>query len=156
MSDFAATDLAFAIGHHLLIFALAAVLAFEIGAIKPGMTGKDVRRVGRVDAWYGILAALILIVGFGRINFAAKGWAYYAHNHFFWAKMASFAMVGILSIWPTMAVIRWRRAAAADAAFAPADDRIRAVRRFLWAEVFFFALIPIFAAAMARGYGEMP
>jgi uncharacterized membrane protein len=29
-------------------------------------------------------------------------------------------------------------------------------RRFIWAEVFFFALIPIFAAAMARGFGEMP
>jgi putative membrane protein len=154
MPDFATTDLAFAIGHHLLIFALAAVLAFEIGAIRPGMTGKDVRRVGHVDAWYGILAGLILIVGFGRVNFAAKGWAYYAHNHFFWAKMASFAMVGILSIWPTMAVIRWRRTLAADAAFAPADAQIRAVRRFLWAEVFFFALIPIFAAAMARGYGS--
>jgi putative membrane protein len=149
MPDFATTDLAFAIGHHLLIFALAAVLAFEIGAIKPGMTGSDARRVGRVDAWYGILAALILIVGFGRINFAAKGWAYYAHNHFFWAKMASFAMVGILSIWPTMAIIRWRRTGAT-----PTDAQVAAVRRFLWAEVFFFALIPVFAAAMARGYGS--
>lgn len=82
MPDFATTDLAFAIGHHLLIFALAAVLAFEIGAIRPGMTGADVRRVGRVDAWYGILAGLILIVGFSRAVFAAKGWAYYSHNHF--------------------------------------------------------------------------
>jgi putative membrane protein len=154
MPDFATTDLAFAIGHHLLIFALAAVLAFEIGAIKQGMTGADVHRVGRVDIWYGILAALILIVGFGRVNFAAKGWAYYAHNHFFWAKMAAFAMVGILSIWPTLAVIRWRRMAAADPGFAPAAGQIRIVRRFLWTEVFFFALIPVFAAAMARGYGS--
>jgi len=154
MPDFAATDLAFAIGHHLLIFALAAVLAFEIGAIKPGMTGNDARRVGRVDAWYGILAGLILIVGFGRANFAAKGWTYYSHNHFFWAKIACFAMVGILSIWPTVAIIRWRRAA--DPGFAPSGDQIRTVRRFLWAEVFFFALIPVFAAMMARGYGEMP
>jgi uncharacterized membrane protein len=28
------------------------------------------------------------------------------------------------------------------------------VRRFLYAEVALFALLPIFAAAMARGYGE--
>jgi putative membrane protein len=153
MPDFATTDLALAIGHHLLIFALAAVLAFEIGAIKQGMSGNDVRRVGRVDIWYGILAGLILIVGFARANYAAKGWAYYSHNHFFWAKIASFAVVGILSIWPTLAVIRWRRTAASDPAFAPGDAQIRTVRRFLWAEVFFFALIPIFAAAMARGYG---
>ncbi|HXC53694.1 MAG TPA: DUF2214 family protein [Rhizomicrobium sp.] len=153
MPDFATTDLAFAIGHHLLIFALAAVLAFEIGAIRPGMSGRDVRRVGRVDAWYGILAALILIVGFARAVYAAKGWDYYSHNHFFWAKIGCFAIVGLLSIWPTVAVIRWRRTLAGDPGFAPGDAAIRTVRRFLWLEVFFFALIPAFAAAMARGYG---
>jgi len=153
MPDFATTDLAFAVGHHLLIFALAAVLAFEIGAVRRGMTGADVRRVGRVDAWYGILAGLILIVGFSRAVFAAKGWAYYSHNHFFWAKIGAFAIVGLLSIQPTMALIRWRRASGGDTGFAPADAAVRGVRRFLWLEVFFFALIPVFAAAMARGYG---
>ena len=156
MPDFATTDLAFAIGHHLLIFALAAVLAFEIGAIKPGMTGGDVTRVGKVDIWYGILAALILIVGFSRAVFAAKGWAYYSHNHFFWAKIGCFAIVGLLSIQPTVAVIRWRGALKDDPGFAPNARQVGTVRRFLWTEVFFFALIPVFAAAMARGYGSMP
>jgi len=153
--DFASTDLAFAIGHHLLIFALAAVLAFEIGAIKPGMTGADAARVGKVDLWYGILAALIIAVGFSRAVFAAKGWDYYSHNHFFWAKIGAFAVVGLLSIQPTVAIIRWRRAFAKDASFAPSDGAVRMSRRFLWLEVFFFALIPIFAAAMARGYGSV-
>ena len=153
MADFATLDLALAIGHHLLIFALAAVLAFEIGAIKLGMSGADAARVGRVDLWYGILAALIVIVGFPRAVFAAKGWDYYAHNHFFWAKMAAFALVGLLSIQPTVALIGWRRAHRGDAAFAPGAQQVRTVRRFLWLEVFFFALIPVFAAAMARGYG---
>jgi putative membrane protein len=151
--DFATADLALAIGHHLLIFALAAVLAFEIGAIKPGMTGNDIIRVGKVDIWYGILAALILIVGFTRAVYAAKGWAYYSVNHFFWAKITAFAIVGLLSIQPTIAVIRWRGALKDDPGFAPNARQIATVRRFLWAEVFFFALIPIFAAAMARGYG---
>ena len=95
MPDFATTDLAFAIAHHLLIFALAGVIAFELAAVRPAMTATDIARVGRVDLWYGVLAALILIVGFARANFAAKGWAYYAHNHFFWAKIGCFAIVGI-------------------------------------------------------------
>ena len=151
--DFASTDLALAIGHHLLIFALAGVLAFEVGAIKHGMSGADAARVGRVDLWYGILAALIIAVGFSRAVYAAKGWDYYAHNHFFWAKMGAFAIVGLLSIQPTVALIRWRGAYRKDAAFAPGDGAVATVRRFLWLEVFFFALIPIFAAAMARGYG---
>ena len=153
--DFASADLALAIVHHLLIFALAGVLAFEVGAIKPGMSGADAARVGRVDLWYGILAGLIIIVGFSRAVFAAKGWDYYAHNHFFWAKMVTFAIVGLLSIQPTVALIGWRRAFAKDAAYAPSDSAVRNTRRFLWLEVFFFALIPVFAAAMARGYGSV-
>jgi uncharacterized membrane protein len=32
---------------------------------------------------------------------------------------------------------------------------IASVRRFLWAEVVFLALIPAFAAPMARGYGVL-
>jgi putative membrane protein len=153
MPDFATTDLSLAIAHHLLIFALAAVLAFEIGAIRTNLTGTDVSRVARVDAWYGILAAAIIVVGFSRAIFAAKGWAYYSTNHFFWAKIGAFAIVGLLSIAPTVKIIGWRRAMKNDPAFLPAAGEIRNVRRFLWAEVFFFALIPIFAAAMARGYG---
>jgi putative membrane protein len=148
--NFATTDAALAIGHHILIFALAGVLAFELGVIRPGMTATDINRVGRVDLWYGILAGLILIVGFVRANFAAKGWEYYSVNHFFWAKIAAFALVGLLSVPPTIAIIRWRRAVTADPSFVP---QVGTVRRFLWLEVFFFALIPVFAALMARGYG---
>jgi putative membrane protein len=136
-----------------LIFALAGVLAFEIGVIRLGMSQTDVKRVGRVDLWYGILAALILIVGFSRAIYAAKGWEYYSHNAFFWAKLGTFAVVGLLSIMPTLAILRWRRSAKDDSKFTPALPEIRRVRRALWAEALLFALIPAFAAAMARGYG---
>ncbi|HEY4944288.1 MAG TPA: DUF2214 family protein [Rhizomicrobium sp.] len=153
MPDFATTDLHLAIAHHLLIFALAAVLAFEIGVIRAGMTARDVTRVARVDLWYGILAGLIVAVGFARAIYAAKGWAYYSVNHFFWAKLGTFALVGLLSIVPTIAIIRWRRALARDPAQVPSESAIANVRRFLWAEAVLFALIPAFAAAMARGYG---
>ncbi|MBV8963765.1 MAG: DUF2214 family protein [Hyphomicrobiales bacterium] len=155
MPDFATTDLTLAIAHHLLIFSLAGILAFEVGVIRLGMTREDFVRLARVDAWYGILAGAIIVVGFSRAIFAAKGWAYYSVNMFFWAKMAAFGAVGLLSIAPTMRIIRWRRALAGDAAFAPAPADIVKVRRFLWAEAAAFALIPAFAAAMARGYGSM-
>jgi len=150
MLNFATADLLLAAAHHILIFALAGVLAFEIGVVRPGMTATDIRRVSRVDLWYGILAALILAVGFTRAAVAAKGWAYYSVNAFFWAKIGTFAVVGLLSIVPTVQIIRWRRAATKDPSFVP---DVTLPRRFLWAEAILFALIPIFAAAMARGYG---
>jgi putative membrane protein len=152
--DYGLTDLAFAVAHHLLIFSLAGILAFEISVIHLGMTGKEIIRVARIDAWYGILAGAILLVGFLRAIFAAKGWDYYSVNLFFWAKIAAFIGVGLLSIVPTMAIIRWRRALAPNLAFSPIKNDLRNVRRFLWAEATVFALIPVFAAAMARGYGS--
>src|SRR6478609_4667891 len=102
-----------------------------------------------------LLAGIIdFAVGVSRAIFAAKGWGYYSINGFFWAKMAAFAAVGLLSIVPTVRIISWRRTLAKNAAFVPAAGDILKVRRFLWAEVAFFALIPACAAAMARGYGS--
>jgi len=37
---------------------------------------------------------------------------------------------------------------------APDDAAIRLARRYIHIEVALFVLLPIFAAAMARGYGE--
>jgi putative membrane protein len=144
--DFATTDLILAIVHHILVFSLAGILAFEIAMVRPGITEADVRRVAKVDIWYGVLAGLILAVGFTRVHVAAKGWAYYSANPFFWAKMASFAAVGLLSIMPTIAIIRWRRALPA----LPDAQQIASARRFIGAEAFLFVLIVGFAAAMAR------
>ena len=113
------------------------------------MDSAMVSRIASVDLWYGVLAALILIVGFSRAVFAAKGWTYYQHNSFFWAKIGTFAVVGLLSVPPTIRFIQWRKAGVG-----PSDDQVKSVRRYLHAEVVLFALLPMFAAAMARGYGE--
>ena len=59
--------------------------------------------------------------------------------------------MGLLSVPPTVAYIGWRRAGAA-----PTDAQVAGVRRWLLAELVAFALIPAFAAAMARGFGEFP
>jgi putative membrane protein len=153
--DYTTTDLVLAIAHHLLVFMLAGVLAFEIGTISMNMKRDEILRVSRVDIWYGILAGVIIVVGFIRANVAAKGWAYYSVSMFFWAKIATFVLVGLLSIVPTVAILRWRSALKRDGAFAPPTDAILYVRRFLWAEALLFLLLPVFAAAMARGHGEL-
>jgi putative membrane protein len=143
-------DLSLAIGHHLLVFSLFGVLCAEFIAVRAGMTATTLARVGTADLGYGAMAGLILVVGFSRAVFAAKGWLYYSHNAFFWAKIGTFLVIGLLSVPPTLAFIRWRRAGEA-----PTDTQIGAVRRYLWAEVVLFLLLPAFAAAMARGYGEI-
>jgi hypothetical protein len=72
--SYATADLHLAIAHHLLIFVLAGILAFEIGVIHLNITRHDINRVGRIDAWYGICALVIIVAGFLRAIFAAQGW----------------------------------------------------------------------------------
>ncbi len=145
MSDL---DLVLAILHHIFVFALFGVLFSEFMLVRRGMETATVARVARIDAWYGALAALILIVGFSRAIFAAKGWDYYAHNAFFWAKIGTFVAIGLLSISPTRSFLRWRRAGTP-----PSDEAVDSARRYLWMQVCLFPFLPAFAAAMARGYG---
>src|ERR1700730_18924659 len=102
-------DLVLAIVHHALIFGIFGILFAELMAVRPGMSSATAVRIASIDLWYGIFAAAAVIIGFCRANFAAKGWAYYSHNGFFWAKLTTFALVGLLSIPPTLKFIQWRR-----------------------------------------------
>lgn len=147
------TDLVLAIAHHLLVFGLAAILAAELAMIRPGLSGDGLKRLGAIDLHYGAVAGLILAVGFARVFLGVKGPDAYLGNWVFWAKISAFLVVGVLSVQPTVRIIGWRRQARADPAFSLAADHVRSVRKFLVAELAVFALIPIFAAAMARGYG---
>jgi putative membrane protein len=142
-------DLDLAVVHHVLIFGIFGILFAEFMTVRAGMSSAAVIRIASVDLWYGILAAAVVVIGFCRAIYAAKGWAYYSHNAFFWAKMASFAAIGLLSVPPTMAFIRWRKSGAA-----PDEAAIKSARRYLHTELALFVLLLIFAAAMARGYGE--
>ena len=142
-------DLLLAIGHHLLIFGIFGIICAEFWAVRPGLSSTMVARVASIDLWYGILATAVLVLGFCRAVFAAKGWGYYSHNAFFWAKLGTFAAVGLLSLPPTLSFMRWRKLA-----LQPSDADIQRIRRYLHLELALFMLLPIFAAAMARGYGE--
>ena len=155
MSDFATRDLVLAILHHLLVFSFPAVIAAELVIIRPTISARDIPWLSRIDMAYGAIAAAIIIVGICRVAFAAKGWTYYEHNLFFWGKMAAFLCVGLLTIPPTLAIMRWKSLSKGDPAFAPSTGEVRRLRRYLWLEMAGLGLIVACAAAMARGYGSL-
>lgn len=149
------TDLALAIVHHLLVFGIAAVLAAQLALMRPAaMSPQTVRLLGRCDAAYGLLALAILAAGSLRVWYGAKGPDFYLANHAFWAKIGAFGIVGLLSIGPTRSIAAWRKSVKADAAFLPPLAEVGKLRRLLLIELYVFALIPVFAAAMARGFGH--
>ncbi|MCE3263458.1 MAG: hypothetical protein K0R43_2537 [Pseudoduganella sp.] len=146
-------DLLLAILHHLLAFGIAAAITAQLVLVRPGMQPPAVPLAAKYDIALGIMAMSLLAVGFLRVFFGAKGADFYLHNHVFWSKVVLFAIVGLLSIKPTRAFLRWRKAQAADAGYAPEEVEIRAIRKTLMLEIHLFALLPLVAAAMARGIG---
>jgi len=140
--------------HHLAIFSLAAILAFELALTSGDLDGPTILRIARVDSWYGAMAALALAAGLARVFIGAKGADYYAGNSLFWIKMALFASVAAISVLPTLRYAVWRREARLDPQFTVARKTVARVRTVLWSEAALFALMPIAAAGMARGFGS--
>ncbi len=122
------TDLLLAIVHHVLVFGLVTMLAVE------GV----------------LLREAVIAVGVGRVIWGGKGWAFYEANPFFWAKMAAFAAIGLLSLAPTRTFLRWGRLAKTDAAFQPPEAEVKRARLALRLQMGLVVVVLACAAAMAR------
>ena len=146
-------DAALSYLHFAFAFILVGALVAEAFILRLPIDGRAARLLLRVDIFYGVSAVGIILAGIARVVWGAKGYEYYAGQPFFWAKMAAFAVVGLISIGPTRAFFRWVKAAGADPAFPVAEADAKRARRLVMIEVHLLALIPLFAALMARGIG---
>ena len=135
----------FAFLHHVAAFALVAALAVEFVLIQGELNATTARRLARADMIFGISAGVLLAVGLLRVFYFEKGAAYYFHSATFIAKLALFVLVALLSIYPTVKFLSWRKGI--DPASVPA------IRRILHLELAGVVLIVLFAALMADGIG---
>ena len=140
--------------HYLSIVLTGGFLIGEMVLCRPGMTEEQRRRLPVIDVVFFVSALVALATGLLRLFFYAKGLGFYLGNPFFWAKMALYVSVAVLSIKPTLTFGRWKRAIVAGSAAPPALDEIAGVRRLLHIEVGLFALMPLMAVLMARGIGR--
>ena len=139
--------------HHLMAFTLTACLVYEFVAYRRNMSVEEIRRIQRVDLAYGVSAGLLLLVGLLRVFFFEKGVNFYIHSPFFWVKMGAFAIVGLLSIDPTIRYIRWNKILSQDQTPEISDAEYGRTRRLLALEVLGIAVILLAAPMMARGIG---
>lgn len=145
-------DLVLAILHHLAVLALVVLVAVEVMLLRPGLTAKDLGKLVKVDAAYGGSAMLVIVIGIARVIWGIKGADFYLSNPWFWTKMAVFLVIGLLSIPPTIAILKWRKAQQANATFLPPEADIARLRRYAKHEAMLLAIVFASAAAMAR-YG---
>lgn len=141
-------DLILAIAHHLLVFALVAQLMGQRVLLKSGPV--DVGALARLDIGFGATAGLVVVIGAARVILGARGWEFYEGNPFFWAKVATFAAIGVISITPTVRFAAWKRAAKTDPGFQPPTEEVARARTATGIEALLLVPLLAFAAAMAR------
>jgi putative membrane protein len=132
--------------HHVAAFALVAAIAVEFVLVRQPIDQVNAHRLALADMVVGSSAGVLLVVGLLRVFYFEKGAAFYLHNAAFIAKMALFVAVALLSIYPTLKFLSWRKGRI-DAAAVPA------IRRILHLELVGVVLILLCAALMARGIG---
>lgn len=139
--------------HHLAAFTLVAAVVYEHTTFRKNLSLVDARRIQRMDIAYGVSAAVVLVAGLLRVFYFEKGAPFYAQNWFFWTKMLGFALAALLSIYPTIRFVSWRRFFARNQAPEISDQEFSRIRLILRLEMLAVAVIVFSAAMMARGIG---
>jgi len=139
--------------HYISIFTMIVFLTAEAVVLRPDMTPEIRKRLARYDAVFGFAALAVLVTGLLRVLYGAKGYAFYVHNPVFHLKVGLFILVGLLSIPPTLTILRWKKQGKTLPDFVPTPSEIAKTRRWVMIESHLIVFIPLAAVLMARGIG---
>jgi putative membrane protein len=137
--------------HHAAAFLVFAALMVELVLLRGELTIASARSVLRMDALYGVAAAVVLVVGLLRVFYTEKGAAYYFASGSFLAKLTLFVVVGLLSIYPTVKFLSWRAAVREQRTPVLDAGVLRRLRMILHLELTLLIVILLLAPMMARG-----
>lgn len=143
--------LLFAYLHHILAFTLIAILVLEWVLIRQQLNLGIAKAFRIADGIYGASAGGIILIGSLRVMWYEKGVDYYLHSQAFWWKMAIFAVVGFLSIYPTLVFASWGKTLREGNTPVLTTSQLSRLKMILNAELLCVALIPLCAYAMAHG-----
>jgi putative membrane protein len=140
--------------HLLAILTMVVFIASEAALCRvEWLNAAVVERLAKIDRVYGIAALAVLATGFARTMLGVKGSAWYWSNPLLHAKVTLFVIVGVLSIFPTLTFLRWRRTLRAQGTL-PDEAQVRKTRRLVMVQAHVIAVIPLLAVFLARGWGK--
>jgi putative membrane protein len=143
----------FAFLHHIAAFTVFAALVVELVLLRDELSVQRARKIQLVDLVFGIAAGVVLVVGLLRVFYFEKGAAYYFHSIPFIAKLSLFALVGLVSIYPTVQFLSWGAALKQGRPPSVAPGTLRSIRMAVHLELTGIVIIILCAALMARGVG---
>lgn len=141
------TDLFLRYAHFFSIILLAGFLMAENALFKKTLTRPLLRQLVKLDAVYGFSAVAVVLSGLGVSIWGAKPLLFYTLNSLFLIKVGLFVLVGLISVVPTLFLIKNRNCTAA-ALTVPVY--VRVVKRI---ELVLLLLFPLLAVFVAKGVG---
>jgi putative membrane protein len=139
--------------HFVAAFAIVSALTVEVVLLRDALTIASAQRIRRADLAFGLAAAVILTAGVLRVVYFETGPEFYLHDVPFLIKMVLFALVGAVSIYPTMEFLSWRKVLDAGRVPVVPPEKLRRIRRILHWELVGILAIALCASLMAKGIG---
>ena len=139
--------------HYLSFMLCFGALIFERISLKPNPDRKQAISMVVADIIYGIAGIALLISGIYRVLKFGQGSEYYTQNPIFWTKIIVFALVGSLSLYPTITYVLWAIPLSKGNLPQVTENLVARLRLIINIELVGFASIPFLATLMARGVG---
>ena len=128
-------------------------LIYERISIKTDPSRKEAISMIIADIVYGIAGIALLVSGIYRVVKFGQGSEFYTQNPIFWTKIITFAIVGSLSLYPTITYILWALPLSKGKLPDVKQDLVLRLKLIINVELLGFASIPFWATLMARGIG---
>lgn len=136
---------------------ISAILAWVVFATSQSalcradwLNAAAVQRLRRLDALLWAASAAVLLSGLARVYWGVKGAAWYWGNPLLHIKLTLLALVLLLQALNSRRFAQWAAQAAQGAL--PGASAVQAARRNALAATHLFALLPLPAVFMARGF----
>tara|TARA_Y100001968_G_scaffold104060_1_gene94045 strand:- start:1113 stop:1550 length:438 start_codon:yes stop_codon:yes gene_type:complete len=140
--------------HYLSFMLCFGALVFERIRLKSNPNREEAIAMVAADIVYGIAGLALLVSGIYRVIKFGQGSDFYTQNPIFWTKIVIFALVGSLSLYPTVTYILWAIPLSKGKLPDVSVNLVARLRLIINIELFGFSLIPFFATLMARGIGR--
>ena len=140
--------------HYLSFMICFGALVFERISLKSNPSREEAISMVIADIVYGIAGVALLMSGIYRVIKFGQGSEFYTHNPIFWTKIVIFALVGSLSLYPTITYILWAIPLSKGKLPEVTANLVARLRLIINIELFGFSSIPLFASFMARGIGN--
>lgn len=135
--------------HFISIFTIVATLASEHLLIKKELTRAEINRIALIDGIYGFAAITLIAAGLTLwLGSVGKPAVYYNKNWIFHTKITCVALVGILSIYPTVFFMKQRKGNPEEVVSVP-----KSIVMMVRMELALMFVIPLLAGLMSRGVG---